>query len=278
MRRVHPFHQPDQLRGGVLRVCVQPGHRHPQRQGKTTGQIGDPPHHVCRAAAGAQQGAQQGDRVFLRQRVHRNGPQPVPDQEVGQPVTAGHHRRAPRGTREQGTHLVGGGGVVENEQHPAARHQGAHPGGGLVGFGETAIRFRGVGVSGVQVAGAEVPGVRVADVQVRGVGRSRGQGADEAAKDVSMHIAAMRPVSLKAEQLPASEVETERAILRETALKEGKPANIVDKMVEGRLKNYYAEQVLVEQPFVKDNTITVGKFAQQSGIKIVRFAHWILGS
>jgi elongation factor Ts len=102
-------------------------------------------------------------------------------------------------------------------------------------------------------------------------------GSDEVAKDVSMHIAAMRPSCLKTEQMPAAEVDKERAILREAALKEGKPANIVDKMVEGRLRNFYAEKVLLEQPFVKDDSLTVGKYAKQHQMDIQDFVHWELG-
>ncbi len=100
---------------------------------------------------------------------------------------------------------------------------------------------------------------------------------DAAAKDICMHVAAMRPLGLNKEDVPASEVEKERAILRETALKEGKPANIIDKVVEGQLRNFYAERVLSEQAFVKDNKLTVGKYAEQNGLKLVKFVHWELG-
>jgi len=102
-------------------------------------------------------------------------------------------------------------------------------------------------------------------------------GTDEAAKDVSMHIAAMRPLSLTKEEIDPAVVDKERQILREAALAEGKPANIVDKMVEGRLKNFYAEKVLLEQPFVKENTLSVGKYAESKGMKVKRFVHWELG-
>jgi elongation factor Ts len=102
-------------------------------------------------------------------------------------------------------------------------------------------------------------------------------GSDEVAKDVSMHIAAMRPQALRVEDLAAEEVAKERAILREAALKEGKPENILDKMVEGRLRSFYAERVLCEQPFVKDDKLTVGKYAQQHGMTIDQFVHWELG-
>jgi elongation factor Ts len=102
-------------------------------------------------------------------------------------------------------------------------------------------------------------------------------GTDEAAKDVSMHIAAMRPLAVSTSEVDPAVVEKERSILRAAALAEGKPANIVDKMVEGRLKNFYAERVLLEQPFVKENSLTVGKYAESKGMKVKKFVHWELG-
>lgn len=101
-------------------------------------------------------------------------------------------------------------------------------------------------------------------------------GTAEVAKDVCMHVAAMRPAALTTEELDPAEVDTERKILREAALKEGKPENIVDKMVEGRLRNFYAERVLLEQPFVKGDKESVGKFAQNNGMTIKQFVHWEL--
>ena len=102
-------------------------------------------------------------------------------------------------------------------------------------------------------------------------------GNAELAKDVSMHVAAMRPKVLHVEELDPAEVAKERAVLKEAALKEGKPENIVDKMVEGRLRNFYAEHVLTEQPFVKDEKNTVGQIAKQGGMKIRGFTFWRLG-
>ncbi|HMP78630.1 MAG TPA: translation elongation factor Ts [Pirellulaceae bacterium] len=112
---------------------------------------------------------------------------------------------------------------------------------------------------------------------VSGVLLSVNGGNDAAAKDVCMHIAAMRPKSLRKEDLDPALIESERVILREAALKEGKPENIVDKMVEGRLRNFFAENVLLEQPFVKDDSLTVGQFAQQNGMEIKQYIHWELG-
>lgn len=102
-------------------------------------------------------------------------------------------------------------------------------------------------------------------------------GTEESVKDVCMHVAAMAPSALTTKDIDPKDIETERSILREAALKEGKPESIVDKMVEGRLRNFYAERVLLEQPFVKENSLTVGKFAEQNGMTIKRFAHWVIG-
>lgn len=102
-------------------------------------------------------------------------------------------------------------------------------------------------------------------------------GSEELAKDICMHTAAMRPTVLAIADLDPAAVAKEREILGEAARSEGKPDNIIDKMVEGRLRNYYAEQCLAEQPFVKDDKLTVGKAAEAAGMKLVKFTHWELG-
>lgn len=102
-------------------------------------------------------------------------------------------------------------------------------------------------------------------------------GTPEAAKDVCMHIAAMRPEVLAKEDLDPASIEKEREILSEAARNEGKPENIIAKMVEGRLRNFFAERVLLEQPFVKDDKLTIGKYAESHKMKIVRYVHWELG-
>jgi elongation factor Ts len=109
-----------------------------------------------------------------------------------------------------------------------------------------------------------------------GVLLSASGGSPELLKDICMHIAAMRPGGMKPEDLDPALVAKERELLREAALKEGKPENIVDKMVEGQLRKFYAERVLLEQPFVKDNSLTVGKHAKQNGIELKKFVHWEL--
>ena len=103
-------------------------------------------------------------------------------------------------------------------------------------------------------------------------------GNEELAKDICMHIVAMRPAVLNKEDLDPAEIEKEREILSAAARQEGKPENIIDKMVEGRLRNYYAERCLADQVFVKaeDGKTTVGKTAAGAGMKLIRFVRWEL--
>ena len=97
------------------------------------------------------------------------------------------------------------------------------------------------------------------------------------AKDICMHVVAMRPQCTRTEELDPVMVEKEREILREAARREGKPDNIVEKMVEGRLRTFYSEHCLLEQPFAKDPAKTVGAVAKEAGLKIVGFVHWEIG-
>lgn len=102
-------------------------------------------------------------------------------------------------------------------------------------------------------------------------------GNDALAKDICMHIVAMRPSALTKDNIDPNLVAQERSVLTEAARKEGKPENIIEKMVEGRLQNFYAEHALEEQPFIKDEKTTVGKVAQSGGMKLVQFVRWQLG-
>jgi elongation factor Ts len=101
-------------------------------------------------------------------------------------------------------------------------------------------------------------------------------GNAELAKDICMHVAAMRPAVLYKEELDPAVVAKEREILSAAARQEGKPENIIAKMVEGRLRNFYAECCLAEQPFVKDDKKTVGQVAKEAGMKLIRFVRWEL--
>ena len=95
---------------------------------------------------------------------------------------------------------------------------------------------------------------------------------EELAKDVCMQIAAARPEYLDRESVPAERVEKEMEILKAQAMNEGKPAEIAEKMVQGRIGKFYGEICLVEQPFVKDPDQKVGKMVESKGAKIIRFA------
>ena len=102
-------------------------------------------------------------------------------------------------------------------------------------------------------------------------------GTPELAKDISMHVVSLRPQVAHIEELDEADVAKEREILSAAARSEGKPDNIVEKMVDGRMRNYYAERVLVEQPFVKDDKQSVGKVAKAGGMKVIGFTRWQLG-
>ena len=98
-------------------------------------------------------------------------------------------------------------------------------------------------------------------------------------RDVAMHTAALRPVVTHPEELPAEGVQAERARLTQEATASGKPANIVEKMVDGRMKTYYSEQgVLTFQPFAKDDSKTVSQALAESGLKARGFIRWVLGN
>ena len=84
-------------------------------------------------------------------------------------------------------------------------------------------------------------------------------------KDIAMQIAAAKPLFVSIEEVDPSALEQEKEILRKQAENEGKPANVVDKMVEGRVKKYYSEVCLLEQPFVKDDSLSVSEYVKAKG-------------
>ena len=101
--------------------------------------------------------------------------------------------------------------------------------------------------------------------------------------DIALHIAAMKPEYLDREEVPADAIEKEKEILTAQALNEGKPASIVEKMVKGRLEKFFAEKVLLEQVFVKDDSKTIQQLVTEKvakigeNIKIRRFVRFELG-
>lgn len=101
--------------------------------------------------------------------------------------------------------------------------------------------------------------------------------SNDIAKDVSMHAAAMKPSYVKISDVKAEELEKERAILKEQAINEGKPADIAEKMVQGRIQKFYKEICLEEQPFVKDSDINVKTFVKNNGGEIISMIRFEVG-
>ncbi|MFZ9887147.1 MAG: translation elongation factor Ts [Myxococcota bacterium] len=103
------------------------------------------------------------------------------------------------------------------------------------------------------------------------------------AKDLAMHVASEDPISVARDEVPESTLVAERAIYRQQALEQGKPENIVDKIVEGRVQKFFAERVLLEQPFVKDPDFTVKKLVEKvakevgTGVTLTRFSRFKVG-
>lgn len=98
-------------------------------------------------------------------------------------------------------------------------------------------------------------------------------------RDVAMHTAALHPIVCHPEDLSAEEIAEERTRLTDEAKASGKPDNIVDKIVEGRMKNFYVEKgVLTSQAFAKDDSKTVSQALAESGYKAVAFTRWSLGN
>ena len=104
------------------------------------------------------------------------------------------------------------------------------------------------------------------------------EGGDESiAHDLAMHVAASNPQYVTPAEVPAEQVAKEREILSAQAAQEGKPAEIVAKMVEGRIRKYLAEICLVGQPFVKDPDVTVEKLLKGAGAKVTGFLRFEVG-
>ncbi len=105
------------------------------------------------------------------------------------------------------------------------------------------------------------------------------EGDDVAAKDVAMHIAAMKPVSLSSADVPAELIAKERSVAEQKAAESGKPADIVAKMVEGSVQKYLKEVSLLDQVFVKaaDGKQTVGQYLKSTGTTVKGFTLYVVG-
>jgi len=100
---------------------------------------------------------------------------------------------------------------------------------------------------------------------------------EEVAKDIAMQVAAMRPLYLDREAVPADVLEKERTILKEQAENEGLDPNKIDMIVNGRINKYYEEVCLVDQGFIKENKMKVNKYVESKGSKIVSFVRYEVG-
>ncbi len=113
---------------------------------------------------------------------------------------------------------------------------------------------------------------------------ARNEQFQQLAKDLAMHIAMANPRYVSVEEVPAEELEKERQIYIQQLLNEGKPQNIAEKAAEGRLRKFYEETVLLEQPFVKDDKVKVGDLIKAAiakigeNIVVRRFARFEVGA
>ena len=103
------------------------------------------------------------------------------------------------------------------------------------------------------------------------------EGSDVAAKDVAMHVAAMKPVSLSSAEVPNDLVERERRVAAEKAAESGKPAEIVAKMVEGSVQKFLKEVSLLDQPFVKNDKQTVAQMLKAASTTVKSFTLYVVG-
>ena len=103
------------------------------------------------------------------------------------------------------------------------------------------------------------------------------KGDETAAKDVAMHIAAMKPVALSSSDVPAELIETERSVAKAKAMEQGKPAEIAEKMVEGSVQKYLKEVSLLNQSFVKNDKQTVEQMLKEKNTVIAGFTMFVVG-
>lgn len=100
---------------------------------------------------------------------------------------------------------------------------------------------------------------------------------ESVARDVAMHIAAMNPSYMNRDMVPTEVIEKEKAIIKEQAVNEGKPADIAEKMVNGRINKFYKEVCLLEQPFVKDPDLSVKDFVKNNNSEVVKMVRFEVG-
>ncbi len=157
--------------------------------------------------------------------------------------------------------MVGGEGTVEESRLALIQK-----------IGENVQLRRAVVVTSPEgVVGAYLHGVNI------GVLTNLKGGDVELGKDISMHVAAMNPLVVNADDVPAETLEKEKEIFTVQAKESGKPDEIIEKMIGGRIKKYLKEVSLQDQPFVKDPDTTVGNLAKAAGAEILSFTRFEVG-
>ncbi len=133
------------------------------------------------------------------------------------------------------------------------------------------------------VVGTYIHGGGKIGVMVEVIGGASSEPTAEVAKDIAMHIAAAEPRFLRREDVTQKDLDTEREIARDAALKSGKPENIVEKMVSGKMEKFYGEACLLEQPYIRDDKSTVSQYLANRGKEagcqyiVTRFTRYKLG-
>ena len=153
---------------------------------------------------------------------------------------------------------------------------------GLAAAAKKAGRVAAEGAVGSYIHGGGKIGVLV-EVNCETDFVARTEEFQELVRDIAMHIAAAEPRAVRREEVTQADLDRERAIFRDQALASGKPANIVDRIVDGKIEKYFSEFVLLEQPFVKNPDVTVGQLVSEKvakigeNIQVRRFARFKLG-
>ena len=134
-------------------------------------------------------------------------------------------------------------------------------------------RFRILDADGGSVISYVHPGSRLGVlVQVAGNGD-----AEDVGQDVAMQIAALDPIAVTRDEVPEEVQEKEKEIAREAALSDGKPEHIIDRIAEGKLERFFEDNVLLEQAFVKDASVSVKDILDSAGVNVKRFVRYALG-
>ena len=102
-------------------------------------------------------------------------------------------------------------------------------------------------------------------------------GSEEVAKDVAMQAAAMRPLYMTVESVPAEDLEHEKSVIKEQVINEGKKLEFADKIIEGRISKFYEEVVLTNQKFIKDSSLTISNYLNNNNAKLVKMIKYEVG-